>query len=265
MAQEVAAPNTIDLSGRVALVTGAGTGIGAACVRRLAQCGADVAIHHHGHADWAGRLAGECRGLGVRAETVQADFAADPGQAAAVVDDTVGRLGRIDVLVNNAAVTDRKEPFETHSRDLWNEILAVNVTAVFLGSQVAANHMIARGEGGRIVNIGSVHARQSAPQRVAYETSKGAIGALTFSAAISLGKHGITVNCIAPGAVVVERYAEFDYDQEWYVSRTPIGRMGQPDDIAALVAFLASDQAGFITGETVFVDGGMTRRMPLVK
>jgi NAD(P)-dependent dehydrogenase (short-subunit alcohol dehydrogenase family) len=148
---------------------------------------------------------------------------------------------------------------------LFEEILAVNVTATFLATQAAARRMIAQANGGRIVNIGSVHARQSAPGMTAYEVSKGALGAMTFSTAVALGAYGITVNCVAPGAVVVERYADFEYDPAWYISRTPVGRLGTPDDIAAAVVFLCSDAAAFITGETLFVDGGMTRRMPLVK
>jgi len=183
-----------------------------------------------------------------------------------MVEQAVARLGRIDILVNNAGLTDVREPFETHSREAFERTLAVNVVAAFLGAQAAARHMIAQADGGRIINIGSVHARQSAPQRVAYEVSKGALHALTYSAAVQLGHHGITVNCVAPGAIWVERYEALDtFDEAWYVSRTPAGRMGRPDDIAAAVVFLASPDAAFITGETLFVDGGMTRRMPLVK
>lgn len=255
----------IDLSNRVAVVTGAGTGIGASTALRLAHAGADVLLHYRQHATRAEEVAAACRARGRRAETIQADFAADPGAAAIVVNRAAERLGRVDILVNNAAVTTKSEPIETHSRALFEEILAVNVTAAFLATQAAARRMIAQAGGGRIVNIGSVHGRQSAPGMTAYEVSKGALSALTFSAAVALGRHDITVNCVAPGAVVVERYADFDYDPAWYASRTPVGRLGVPDDIAALVAFLCSDAASFITGETLYVDGGMTRRMPLVK
>jgi len=203
--------------------------------------------------------------MGRRVELFAADFADDPGAAAAVVEQAARRLGRVDILVNNAAVTTKTEPFESHSRSLFEETLRVNVTAVFLASQAAANRMIEQGQGGRIVNIGSVHARQAAPDTMAYETSKGALDAFTFSAAVALGRYGITVNNVAPGAVVVERYADFDYDPAWYVSRTPIGRLGEPADIASTVVFLASEEAGFITGETIVVDGGMSRRLPLVR
>jgi NAD(P)-dependent dehydrogenase (short-subunit alcohol dehydrogenase family) len=230
----------------------------------LAEAGADIAIHHFGPREQADAVADACRAAGRRTAIVLADFARDPGSAAAFVDESVRQLGRVDVLVNNAGVTSKREPFETHSRALFEEIMAVNVTAAFLASQAAARHMIERGEGGRIINIGSVHARMSAPQRTAYETSKGALHALTFSTAVALGRYGITVNCVAPGAIQVETNVGV-FDLDWYVSRTPIGRLGDAADVAAAVLFLASADAGFITGETLVVDGGMTRRMALVK
>lgn len=116
-----------------------------------------------------------------------------------------------------------------------------------------------------MINIGSVHARVSAPGSVAYEASKGGVAALTAASAVSLGEHGITVNCVAPGAIIVERYGDLDWDEDWFISRTPVGRNGRPEDIAGVVRFLAGDEAGFISGETIYVDGGMTRRMSLVK
>jgi NAD(P)-dependent dehydrogenase (short-subunit alcohol dehydrogenase family) len=169
------------------------------------------------------------------------------------------------VLVNNAAVTTRSEPLLAHSRELFEQVLAVNVVAPFLAAQACARHLASAGRGGRIINIGSVHGRQSVDGWTAYETSKGALEALTRSLAIALGPHGITVNCVAPGFVVVERYADADVDYEWALGRLPVGRLGKPADIAEAVRFLASDEAGFISGETLVVDGGMTRRMALAR
>jgi NAD(P)-dependent dehydrogenase (short-subunit alcohol dehydrogenase family) len=252
-------------SSRVAVVTGSGSGLGAAIARALAADGADLLLHYRSHAEGVDAVAFACRELGREVVVAQGDFSADPGTAARIVDVAVERLGRIDVLVNNAALVDRLAPFEQMPRSMFEETLAVNVVAPFLATQAAAGHMVSQGDGGRIINIGSVHGRQSAPEHTAYETSKGAIDALTFSTAVALGAHGITVNCVAPGAVVVERYADVDWDEAWYVSRTPVGRMGRPGDISSLVRFLASEEAGFITGETIYVDGGMTRRMPLVR
>jgi NAD(P)-dependent dehydrogenase (short-subunit alcohol dehydrogenase family) len=126
--------------------------------------------------------------------------------------------------------------------------------------------MIARGQGGRIINISSVHARMAVPGMLAYEASKGAVAALTFSSAIALGRYGVTVNAVAPGAIWVERYDQLEvFDEAWYASRIPAGRLGQPAEIASLVAFLASEAAAYISGETIVVDGGMTRRLPLVR
>ena len=250
---------------RVAVVTGAGTGLGAAIAHALAEDGADLLLHYRSHTDQAEAVAAACRRLGRRAELEQADFAADPATAAGVVDAAAERLGRVDVLVNNAALTDRLAPLDDMTRELFEETLDVNVVAPFLATQAAARHMVAQGDGGRIINIGSVHGRQSAPAHTAYETSKGALDALTFSAAVALGPHRITVNCVAPGAVLVERYRDVDWDEAWYLSRTPVGRMGRPEDISSIVRYLASAEAGFITGETIYVDGGMTRRMPLVR
>lgn len=253
------------LTGRVAVVTGAGTGLGGAISLALARAGADLLLQYRSSAASIEVVAAECRALGRRVEVERADFAADPGLAAAIVDAAVERLGRIDILVNNAAVTTKMAPFESFAREVFEETLAVNLTAPFLAAQAAARHMIAAGRGGRIVNIGSVHARVSAPGAAAYEASKGGIRALTAAGAVALGQYGITVNCVAPGAIIVERYADLDWDEDWFVSRTPVGRNGRPEDIAATVLFLAGDEAGFISGETIYVDGGMTRRMSLAK
>jgi NAD(P)-dependent dehydrogenase (short-subunit alcohol dehydrogenase family) len=250
---------------RVAVVTGAGTGIGAAIARALAAAGIDLLLHYREHGRAVEAFAETCRTEGRRVEVVQADFAADPGLAGGLVDTAVARLGRIDILVNNAALTSGLAPLESLDRALFEETLAVNLVAPFLAIQAAAGHMIAGGRGGRIVNIGSVHGRVVAPGFAAYEASKAGIASLTASAAIALGPHAITVNCVAPGSIVVERYDEADWDKAWVVSRTPIGRTGTPADIAAVVAFCVSEAAGFMTGETIYVDGGMTRRMALVR
>jgi len=250
---------------RVAVVTGAGTGIGAGIAVALAAAGWDLLLHYRTHADAIHDVAAECRRLGRRVELEGGDFAADPARAAAIVDAAAERLGQVDLLVNNAAITAGNGPFDILSRELFEEILAVNLVAPFLATQAAARHMIAAGRGGRVINVGSVHARVSAPGYAAYEASKGGIVSLTAASAIALAAHGITVNCVAPGSIVVDRYAASDWDREWVESRTPVGRLGTPNDIAAMVVFLASDGAGFINGETIYIDGGMTRRMPLVR
>lgn len=249
------------LASRAAVVTGAATGIGAAIARRLAADGADVLIHHRGAGDNATEVADQCGRPGVRVGTCEADFAQEPADAAVVVDHAVELFGHVDVLVNNAAVTTGAESVIDHSPKLLQETLAVNVLAVFYATQAAARHMASRGIQGRIINIGSIHQRATNPDAVAYATSKGAVAALTIASAVSLGQYGITVNCVAPGAIYVDRYRlNANYDQTWYEQRTPLGRVGHPDDVAGVVAFLAGADAGFITGETVFIDGGASRR-----
>lgn len=253
-----------ELSG-VAVVTGAGTGIGAGIATALAAAGWDLLLHYRTSADSVQDVAARCRAAGRRVELERGDFAADPQAAARAVDAAADQFGRIGLLVNNAAITDGNGPFDELTGDRFQEILVANVVAPFLATQAAARHMIAAGNGGRVVNIGSVHARTSVPGYAAYEASKAGIVSLTASSAIALAGHGITVNCVAPGSIVVERYSSGDWDRAWIESRTPIGRLGTPSDIAAMVVFLASDAAGFITGETIYVDGGMTRRMPLAR
>lgn len=253
------------LAGQVAIVTGAGTGLGRAIAVALAEAGADLLLHFRTHGRAVESLAAECRALGRRVEIEQADFASDPGLAATVVRTAFARYGRVDILVNNAAVTTKMAPFEVLTREVFEETLAVNLTAPFLATQAAAQVMVPSGRGGRIINIGSVHAQMSVPGAAAYDASKGGIQALTAASAIALGRHRITVNCVAPGAIVVERYADTAWDDAWSVSRTPIGRNGRPEDVAAAVCFLVSEDAEFVTGATLVVDGGMTRFMPLAR
>jgi NAD(P)-dependent dehydrogenase (short-subunit alcohol dehydrogenase family) len=255
-----------ELAGRVAVVTGAGTGIGAAIARALGRDGVSLFLHYRSSRASVECVCRDVARAGGRAELFAADFAADPATARALVEAAHERFGRVDILVNNAAVTTKSAPFLEHSRELLEEALRVNVVAAFLASQAAALCMVEGGRGGRIINIGSIHSRQAAPGLAAYEATKGAISALTFSNAVELGTHRITVNCVAPGAVVVERYGEWlGWDPEWAASRTPLGRNGTPADIAAVVRFLVSDGASFITGETIYVDGGATRREGLLK
>ena len=249
---------TIDLSGKVAVVTGAATGIGFTTAEHLAEAGADLFLHYRTPRARLQDLISKCEKLGRRVATASADFADDPGYAVGMVEQAVARLGQVDILVNNAAVTTKSEPIEIYSREGFEEMLTVNVTAVFLATQAAANDMIKRGKGGRIINVSSVHSRMSS--MVAYATSKGAVNALTFTCAQSLAKYGITVNAIAPGLIWVERCGDLPPTEDT-LGRIPLGRVGWPDDIADVMVFLASDAAGYITGETIFVDGGMTRRM----
>jgi NAD(P)-dependent dehydrogenase (short-subunit alcohol dehydrogenase family) len=248
------------LEGRAALVTGAATGIGRVIARFLAQEGCRVAINYIGAPDQADETVRELTGIGVDAFAVKADvrIAAD---VRAMMDAAAARFGRLDVLVNNAAV-QREGAFLDVTEDDWDLVIDTNLKGCFLCTQAAARHMIATG-GGSIVNIGSGCNHVPFPTLVAYTASKGGIEMLTKVASLSLAPHQIRVNCVAPGAILVERTRHELPDYAGQFARiTPMGRVGMPEDIADVVVFLASDASRFITGQTIGVDGGLFTQPP---
>lgn len=259
-AQKPAARN---LSGRVAIVTGAERGIGRGIALELARQGCAVAVNYPGAADAAEAAAAELRETGVEACTVKADVGSGD-EVRRMVAETVSRLGRLDVLVNNAGI-QTWTPFLDVTEEEWDRVIRTNLRGCFLCTQAAARHMKDHG-GGSIVNIGSGSNKVPFPSLVAYTASKGGIEMLTKVAAVELGPMGIRVNCVAPGAVEVERTKlELpDYAGTWGRA-APLGRVGQPEDIAEAVAFLVSDAASFITGQTLMVDGGLFTRAPWAK
>lgn len=224
------------LDGRRAIVTGAASGIGAATVRRLRADGAEVIA-----ADYVG-------------DGLIADVASDEGIAAIVA----AAGGRLDILINNAGVCP-VAPLAELDDALWEQAIAVNVTAPFRLSRALAP-LLSRSKAGRILNTGSILSNYGDASLAAYSASKHAILGLTRSLANELGPHGITVNCVQPGAIVTAMTkALFDTPEglAYYTSRCPLGRLGQPEDIADVFAFLASDDARFITGQGIMVDGGV--------
>jgi NAD(P)-dependent dehydrogenase (short-subunit alcohol dehydrogenase family) len=243
------------LEGRTALVTGASRGIGAAIAAALDRAGARVALTARNRPALEA-VAGEMRNDPI---VIEADLA-DPEVPALLVSEAGERLGGIDVLVNNAAVAARAPTVELDA-ELVDRLYAVNVRAPLLLIAALVPSMIERG-GGTIISVSSVAAVTGTPRRAAYAATKGAIDAATRSLAIELGRHGIRVNSVAPGAVDTEMWARnraIPGVIEEIEALTPLGRWATPDDIADVVAFLASDAARFITGETVCVDGGMAR------
>jgi NAD(P)-dependent dehydrogenase (short-subunit alcohol dehydrogenase family) len=251
------------LSARTALVTGGGRGIGREIALELARGGADVAINYFVEPERAEQTIADIVSLGVRATAV----AGDVGNAADVqrmIGETVTRLGRLDILVNNAG-TQTWTPFLDVTESEWDLVIRTNLKGCFLCTQAAARHMRDAG-GGAIVNIGSGSNKVPFPGLVAYTASKGGIEMLTRVAAVELAPHRIRVNCVAPGAVEVERtrMEADDYAATWGAV-TPLGRIGTPEDVARVVRFLVSDDSGFVTGQTLWVDGGLFTQAPWPK
>ena len=252
---------TIDLTGKVAIVTGGATGIGGGICTALAAAGARVVVSPHANRDKAEQIAGEIAGAGGQAVVQPCDVR----QAAAVealFAATLERFGQVDIMVNNAGITYVK-PFLELSEEEWDQTLDINLKGMYLCSRRAARHMVERGAAGRIINLSSVHGSHSTPHLVHYEASKGGINMFTKALAIELAPHGITANAIAPGAIEVERYHRPGYDRAALGQRIPLGRVGYPEDIAALAVWLASDAASYVTGQVIYVDGGVTTRMAL--
>lgn len=248
---------TFRLDGRIALVTGASTGIGYALARGLAQAGATVVLNARDRARLEAardRLAAE--GHHVHAQAFDVCDAAAVEAAVAAIEDGVGP---IHVLVNNAGMT-RRAPFHEMPQADWQAILRLNVDGPFIVGQAVARRMVARGAG-RIVNTCSVMSELGRPGTCAYTASKGALKMLTKGMAIDLGPHGITVNGIGPGYFKTELTQTLVNDtkfSEWLIARTPSRRWGEVEDLAPALVFLASDAGRFVNGHILYVDGGVT-------
>jgi gluconate 5-dehydrogenase len=245
------------LDHKVALVTGSTRGLGWAIARALANRGAHVVVTGRSPDEVAGRVA-ELAAAGGSASGRAGDLA-DLDDAVAGVDEIVERHGRLDILVNNAGMNVRT-PLETFSRADWERVLLVNLDAPFALAQAAVRHMRVGG-GGRIINIASIMGTVARPTIPAYVASKGGVEALTKALAVELAPAGITVNSVGPGYVATEMNTALIADPAFdsmVRTRTPAGRWGEPDEIAAAVVFLASDEAAYITGQKLIVDGGMT-------
>ena len=245
------------LADKVALVTGAAQGIGRACAEGFAREGARVVLADV--SEEAGRAAaGAMAKAGQEALFVRCDVSRRADVEAAVAA-AVHAFGRLDVLVANAGIVHAAEFLDLAEAD-FDRVLAVNLKGVFLAGQAAARQMVKQGGGGAIVNMSSVNAVLAIPNQVPYVVSKGAINQLTRVMALSLAPHGIRVNAVGPGTILTElaktavlgnREAE-----KKILSRTPLGRLGEPAEVARVAAFLASDDASYITGQTLYPDGG---------
>jgi len=248
----------INLTGKVAIVTGAGRGIGKAIARALAGAHAAVVVNDV-DLDGAEEVARGIETSGEKALPVKADVR-EGDEVSRMVDRAVKDLGGIHILVNNAGVILRK-PAEEIAEEEWDRVIDINLKGSFLCARAVAQAMMKAGQGGRIINISSIMGGVALPPRAAYCASKGGIIALTKDLAAEWAKHAITVNGIAPGWTVTEMTQSY-FSQEpvrrFVLERIPLNRLGRPEDIAHLAVFLASDYADYITGQTVYVDGGWT-------
>lgn len=245
-----------EIRGKVAIVTGGSTGIGRHLVEALAVAGFQVAFSYRSSAEAAESLRSDLssRGLSVLAVRCDVGKSVDVERFYAEV---VSQLGVPDLLVNNAGIQTWSPMLELAEGD-WDNVIATNLKGTFLNTKHAAKLMVAAGKGGTIVNIGSGCNKLAFPRLVDYTASKGGIEQLTKVSAVELGPHGITVNCVAPGAIMTERTDEEapDYAATWS-KITPLRRVGVPADISGPVIFLATKAASFITGQTIWVDGGV--------
>ncbi len=243
------------LRGKIALVTGAQQGIGRGIALAFAREGADVAVNYLDDRVEAEKVMREVRATGQRAVLVQADVAR-PTDAQTMVEQVLSALGGLDVLVNNAGVYPRVPFLEMRETD-WDLVLDVNLKGGFLCAQAAARAMVAAGRRGSIINMAS-QAIRGAVRGVHYSASKGGVVAMTRATALELAPHGIRVNAIAPGLTdtAQPRYGNNEDELAAMARAVPLGRMAQPDDIAAVAVFLASDDARHVTGQTVHVNGG---------
>ncbi len=240
---------------KVAIVTGAGRGIGRACAKAFAAEGACVVVADID--EEAGRQAvAEIEAAGGRAHHLTTDVG-DARQVGAMIDATLEWGGRLDILVNNAAII-RKSDFLALSEEDFDAVLRVNLKGPMLCTQAAARVMAARG-GGAIVNMSSVNGIMAIPDQVPYNVAKGGINQLTRATALALADKNIRVNAVAPGSILTELLATVMEDEaarRTILSRTPMGRCGTPEEVARLVLFLASEEASYMTGQIVYIDGG---------
>jgi glucose 1-dehydrogenase len=247
------------LKNNVALITGSSKGIGRGIAERFAREGADVVINYNSDPKGAEEAVREAEKHGVRAVAIQADLGTVAG-VRSLVAQSIERMGRLDVLVNNAGV-EKHAPFWDVTEADYDKVLNVNLKGVFFTTQAFVAHLRAMGRGGRVVNISSVHEELPFPNFAAYCASKGGLKMLTRNLAVELGSLDITINSIAPGAIATPINTALLNDPAKLRSLTeqiPLGRLGQPEDVAGLAVFLASDEARYVTGATYVVDGGLT-------
>jgi glucose 1-dehydrogenase len=246
------------LTGKTALVTGSAQGIGQAIAIRLAQEGADIIVDDRALGQSAQETADSITKLGRRVHMIQGDLS-NTADDRRVITEGVEKLGKIDILVNNAGVEKHADFWDVTEKD-FDFVLQINLRGTFFITQDFVNHLRATNRPGRIINISSVHEELPFPHFSTYCASKGALKMLCRDLAVELGPLGITVNNIAPGAIATPINTALLNNPQLLAllkSKIPLGRLGNPDDVSGLAAFLASDDASYVTGSTFVVDGGL--------
>jgi glucose 1-dehydrogenase len=253
----------MSLKGKVAIVTGGNSGIGKSIALAFAEQGANVAIDYVANPDATEALERRIVALGDQAIGIEADVS-KVADLQRLIDTTVKELGRVDIMVNNAGVETRTSILDTTEAQ-YEKVLSINLKSAFFGTQIAAKQMIKQGDGGRIINITSVHEDWPMPNNTAYCLSKGGMRMLTRTAGVELAPYGVLVVGVGPGAVATPINQETMDDPEKMKTLNaaiPIGRMAEPHEIGNVVAFVAGDGASYLAATTIFADGGIMHSSP---
>jgi glucose 1-dehydrogenase len=248
----------MSLKNKVAIVTGGNSGIGQAIVLELARRDASIVIDYVAHAEATDALEQQVAKLGSQSIGVDADVS-KLADLQKLIDAAVRRFGRLDIMVNNAGIETRTSVLDT-TEDQYDRVLAINLKSAFFGTQLAAKQMMKQGNGGRIINISSVHEDWPMPGNTAYCLAKGGVRMLTRTAGVELARHNILVVGVGPGAVATPINLSTMKDPAKLAqlnAAIPLGRMAQPEEIAAVVGFLAGEDASYLTATTIFTDGGI--------
>lgn len=246
----------MSVENKVTIITGSAQGIGLACGERFARDGARVVLSD------VNVEKGEAAAEAIREKGGDAIFigcdVGDKAQVVSLVEQTIERHGRLDVMISNAAILHIADILDLEEED-YDRVLRVNLKGFFLTGQAAARQMVAQGDGGSIINMSSIQAVITLPNILTYSICKGGVKSLTVSMSLALADKGIRVNAIGPGSIATDMVKQLMVDdaaRKKLMSRTPLGRLGEPSEVASVAAFLASDDASYITGETIYVDGG---------
>jgi glucose 1-dehydrogenase len=248
------------LEGKVAIVTGSGSGIGQAIAERLAQEGADCVVDYRDHIDQAQQTQGKIAAAGGKSILVHADVT-NLADTEHLVAEAYAQLGRCDILVNNAGIEKGANFWDVTEAD-YDAVLNVNLKGAFFLTQAFVKRLLNAKQPGRVINISSVHEDMVFPHFATYAASKGAMRMLMRNLAVELGPHNITVNNVAPGAIITPintKLLDNKPELDALLNNIPLGRMGKPEEVAGLVAFLASEEAAYVTGSTYVIDGGLMR------